>query len=69
MDKEKLARANRITKNLGTTTQEMVRVFVAKIALSGRVPLELEWQDSTASNTWEINSKTLESFYAPAKRW
>ncbi len=69
IDEETLARANRVTRRLGTSTQEMVRVFVSQIAQSGRVPLELEPGTETASVPWEIRAATLESFYDPAKTW
>ena len=41
MDEKVLDRADRVTERLGTSTQEMVRVLVAKIAHTGAVPLEL----------------------------
>jgi antitoxin component of RelBE/YafQ-DinJ toxin-antitoxin module len=37
-----LDRANEVTEQIGTSTQEVVRIFVAKIAQTGRVPLELD---------------------------
>ena len=42
MDQSVLKKADRVTKRLGTSTQEMVRVFVTKIANSGKVPLKLD---------------------------
>lgn len=45
MDEKTLARADRVTKRLGTSTQEMVRIFVTQIAESGRVPLKLDPED------------------------
>jgi antitoxin component of RelBE/YafQ-DinJ toxin-antitoxin module len=42
MDNSVLSKANRVTKRLGTSTQEMVRVFVTQIANSGKVPLKLD---------------------------
>ncbi len=41
IDEKILDRADRVTERLGTSTQEMVRVLVAKIAHTGAVPLEL----------------------------
>jgi antitoxin component of RelBE/YafQ-DinJ toxin-antitoxin module len=41
IDEETLDQADQVTKRLGTTTQEMVRVLVAKIARTGSSPLEL----------------------------
>lgn len=69
LDEEELERADRVTHRLGTTTQEMVRVLVAKIAQTGRVPLELGWQDDSVSTPWEQRAQALESFYHPAKTW
>ena len=52
------------------TTQHLAQqLLVSKIAQTGRVPLELELQDDTVSNPWEMRAKTLESFYDPAKTW
>jgi len=34
-------RANKVTKELGTSTPEMVRIFLAQIAKTGKVPLSL----------------------------
>jgi antitoxin component of RelBE/YafQ-DinJ toxin-antitoxin module len=42
IDNSVLSKANRVTKRLGTSTQEMVRVFVTQIANSGKVPLKLD---------------------------
>ena len=69
VDAKELKRADRVTKRLGTSTQEMVRVFVTKIARTGRVPLELSLHDDPAATPWEQRSQALESFYDPAKAW
>lgn len=45
IDEDVLNRADRVTKRLGTSTQEMVRIFVTQIAKSGKVPLKLETDD------------------------
>ena len=45
MDPSVLKKADRVTKRIGTSTQEMVRVFVTKIANSGKVPLKLDTDD------------------------
>jgi antitoxin component of RelBE/YafQ-DinJ toxin-antitoxin module len=42
VEKPLLARANAVTKSLGTSTAEMVRIFVAEIARTGKVPVRLE---------------------------
>ena len=69
IDQDTLDRANQVTGRLGTSTQEMVRVFVAKIAESGRVPLDLEPGSDGVATPWEIRAATLEGFYDPAKAW
>ncbi len=42
IQKPLLDKANRVTTRLGTSTAEMVRIFVAQIARTGNVPLKLE---------------------------
>jgi addiction module RelB/DinJ family antitoxin len=46
IDGKTLDRANRVTERIGTSTQELVRIFVTKIAQTGRVPLELNTNDN-----------------------
>ncbi len=45
IDQKTLKRANQVTERIGTSTQELVRIFVTKIAQTGRVPLELNASD------------------------
>ena len=45
VDEELLNKADRVTKRLGTSTQEMVRVFITQIARTGKVPLNLDPDD------------------------
>jgi addiction module RelB/DinJ family antitoxin len=45
IDQKTLKRANQVTERIGTSTQELVRIFVTKIAQTGRVPLELNTDD------------------------
>jgi antitoxin component of RelBE/YafQ-DinJ toxin-antitoxin module len=42
VEKPLLAKANAVTKSLGTSTAEMFRVFVAQIARTGKVPVDLK---------------------------
>jgi antitoxin component of RelBE/YafQ-DinJ toxin-antitoxin module len=42
IEKPLLDKANRVTDRLGTSTAEMVRIFVTQIARSGKVPLKLQ---------------------------
>jgi len=44
IEKPLLDKANQVTSQLGTSTAEMFRIFVAQIAQSGKVPLKLETQ-------------------------
>jgi len=37
-----LGKANKATDQLGTSTAEMVRIFVAQVARTGLVPLKLQ---------------------------
>jgi addiction module RelB/DinJ family antitoxin len=45
IDEATLEKADQVTGRLGTSTQEMVRLFVAQIANTGRVPLQLNAND------------------------
>ena len=69
IDEQTLDRADQVAERLGTTTQEMVRVLVAKIAQTGSIPLELGLADDSMTTPWEQRSETLESFYDPSKTW
>jgi antitoxin component of RelBE/YafQ-DinJ toxin-antitoxin module len=42
VEKPLLAKANAVTKSLGTSTAEMVRIFVTEIARTGKVPVKLD---------------------------
>ena len=44
IEKPLLDKANRVTTQLGTSTAEMFRIFVAQIARTGQVPLKLQAQ-------------------------
>jgi antitoxin component of RelBE/YafQ-DinJ toxin-antitoxin module len=46
--KSLLAKANTVTNSLGTSTAEMFRVFVAQIARTGKVPVDLTVSQSDA---------------------
>jgi antitoxin component of RelBE/YafQ-DinJ toxin-antitoxin module len=46
VEKPLLAKANAVTKSLGTSTAEMVRIFVAEIARTGKVPVDLNLSQS-----------------------
>jgi antitoxin component of RelBE/YafQ-DinJ toxin-antitoxin module len=44
IEKPLLDKANKVTRQLGTSTAEMIRIFVAQIARTGKVPLKLQTQ-------------------------
>lgn len=69
IDEKALERADEVTARLGTSTQEMVRVLIAKIARTRAVPLELGLGDDPLLSAWEQRAETLERFYGPAKTW
>jgi addiction module RelB/DinJ family antitoxin len=68
IEKPLLDKANRVTKRLGTSTSEMVRIFVTQMARTGKVPLKLDaGQDVGIAGAWEKRAATLESFYDKPK--
>ena len=70
IDKPLLDRANRVAKRLGTSTPEMVRMFVTQVARTGKVPLHLNAnQDDSVAGPWEQRAATLEGFYDQSKTW
>jgi antitoxin component of RelBE/YafQ-DinJ toxin-antitoxin module len=46
VEKPLLAKANAVAKSLGTSTAEMFRIFVAEIARTGKVPVDLKLSQS-----------------------
>jgi addiction module RelB/DinJ family antitoxin len=46
VEKPLLAKADAVTKALGTSTAEMFRIFVAEIARTGKVPVDLRVSES-----------------------
>ena len=70
IEKPLLDKANRVSKRLGTSTSEMVRIFVTQIARTGKVPLKLDaGQDAAITEAWEKRAATLETFYDKSKTW
>jgi addiction module RelB/DinJ family antitoxin len=69
IDQQTLDRADQVAERLGTTTQEIVRVLVTKIAQTGTIPLELGLAYDSVATPWEQRAETLESFYDPSKTW
>ena len=68
IEKPLLDKANRVSKRLGASTSEMVRIFVTQIARTGKVPLKLEaGQDEAIAGAWERRAATLEGFYEKSK--
>jgi addiction module RelB/DinJ family antitoxin len=65
-----LKKADRVAKQLGTSTSEMVRIFVTQMARTGRVPLSLNSRPEDAIvEPWENRAARIESFYDSAKTW
>lgn len=70
IEKPLLDRANRVAEQLGTSTSEMVRIFVTQMARTGRVPLRLDTHPSDSiADPWEHRAAMLESFYDKSKTW
>lgn len=68
--KDLLRKANKVTGRLGTSTPEMIRIFLAEIARTGRVPLSLNTgADDRIAGPWPNRAATLESFYDSTKTW
>ncbi len=67
-----LDKANKVTRDLRTSTPEMVRIFLTQIAKTGKVPLKLDPQRGTEDPTagpLEYRAALLESFYDKSKTW
>ncbi|MDB6058747.1 MAG: hypothetical protein JWO95_2591 [Verrucomicrobiales bacterium] len=67
VDKPVLAKANKVTKKLGTSTPEMIRVFLTEIARTGRIPVTL-----SASNSDVVDVKRRNAIWKDlddAKDW
>src|SRR6266853_4390567 len=61
-----LDKANKVTRDLGTSTPEMVRIFLTQIAKTGKVPLKLdpEWgTEDPIAGPQEYRAALLESFW------
>jgi antitoxin component of RelBE/YafQ-DinJ toxin-antitoxin module len=69
IEKPLLKKADRVAQKLGTSTPEMVRMFVAQMARTGKVPLALDVNDDPVTTPWEQRAATLESFYDKSKTW
>jgi addiction module RelB/DinJ family antitoxin len=65
-----LKKADRVAKQLGTSTSEMVRIFVTQMARTGRVPLNLTTAPGDSLvEPWDKRAERIESFYDPSKTW
>lgn len=70
IEKPLLDQANRVAEQLGTSTSEMVRIFVTQMAKTGKVPLRLDpLPDDPVAGPWEARAATLEAFYDESKTW
>jgi antitoxin component of RelBE/YafQ-DinJ toxin-antitoxin module len=67
VEKPLLAKANSVTKSLGTSTAEMVRIFVSEIARTGKVPVKL---DSAKDSLLDVQRRNkIWSELDDAKSW
>jgi antitoxin component of RelBE/YafQ-DinJ toxin-antitoxin module len=70
IDPKVLSKAEKATSKLGTSTPEMVRIFVTEIARTGKVPVSLETTgEDRVAGPWKQRAATLESFYDATKTW
>lgn len=70
VEKKLLKKADRVTEKLGTSTPEMIRIFLAEIARTGKVPVNLSTgTEDGIVDSWEKRAAVLESFYDSAKTW
>jgi len=64
------SKANEVAGRLGTSTPEMIRIFLAEIARTGKVPVNLNTDaDDNIAGPWAQRAATLESFYGPTNTW
>lgn len=70
IEKPLLKKAERVAQKLGTSTPEIVRMFVAQMARTGKVPLELDVNSpGSIPGPGEPRAEMLESFYDKSKAW
>ena len=69
VEKPLLEKVNSVTQRLGTETGEVVRIFLAEIARTGKVPVHLSLEPEEALLPWEQRAQVLESFYDESKTW
>ena len=68
IEKPHLDKADRVSKRLGTSTSETVRIFITQIARTGKVPLKLDaGHDDAIAGAWEKRAATLEGFSDKSK--
>lgn len=68
IDPKVLRKADKVTSRIGTSTPEMVRIFVTQIARTGKVPVSLNGEERVAG-PWKQRAATLEGFYDADKTW
>jgi addiction module RelB/DinJ family antitoxin len=62
VEKPLLKKADKVTQSLGTSTGEMVRIFLAQIARTGRVPVSLGLEkDADILQTKATRNKLMRS--------
>ena len=68
VEKPLLEKANRVTTRMGTSTAEMFRIFVAQIAHTGKVPLNLAPEPEAGLDRERRNRVLRDLDQAPAYR-
>ena len=70
VEKDVFVKAKKVTARFGISTPEMIRIFLAEIAHTGKAPANLntEAEDSIAG-PWAQRAATLVSFFGPTKTW
>ena len=60
VEKDLLAKANKVTDRLGSSTPEIIRIFLAEIARTGKVPVNLNTDaDDNIAGPWAQRAATL----------
>jgi len=70
VEKPLLEKANRVTRDLGTSTPEMFCIFIKEIVRTGKVPVSLTvTSEENVAGSWERRAAALQSFYDKSKAW
>jgi addiction module RelB/DinJ family antitoxin len=69
VEKPLLKKAERVTQSLGTSTSEMVRIFLAEIARTGRVPVNLDIKEKNLDVLSKISRNKLMRSLDDTESW